>query len=165
MPQLSYCASQVRRLDHDRFLCALLAPAKARQALFALYAFNLEVASIREMVSDPLLGRIRLQWWREAVDGIYSARPARHPVVEPLGEAVRRFDLSRDHFERLLEARAFDLDDDAPADLDTLVGYAEDTSSSLSLLSLEALEVADGASRRAARHVGIAWGPTAWGGC
>lgn len=157
MTGLSYCAGQLRRLDHDRFLCLLLAPAAAREALFALYAFNLEVACIRELVSEPLLGRIRLQWWHEAVDGIYAGRPAPHPVVGPLAEAVRGFGLSREHFERLLEARAFDLDDDAPADLDALIDYAEGTSASLSLLSLEVLGVDDVASRRAARHVGIAW--------
>ncbi len=160
MAHLSYCARQVRRLDNDRFLCALFAPADRRWALFALYAFNLEVARIREAVSEPLAGRIRLQWWRDAVAGVYAGTPPHHQVVVPLAEAIRRFGLDRAPFERLLDARAFDLEDRAPADLEALVAYAEGTSATLTALSLDILGAGDEAAREAGRHVGIAWALT-----
>jgi phytoene synthase len=156
-PRLSYCAEQIRRFDNDRFLCTLFAPPAEREALAAVYAFNVEVARIRESVVEPLLGEIRLQWWRDAIEGIYSGRPSSHQVVVALDEAVRDFGLSRAHFERVLDARAFDLDDAPPPDLAALVDYADATSATLSALSLEVLG-ADGAGvRQAARDVGIAW--------
>jgi phytoene synthase len=156
-PKLSYCAEQIRRFDNDRFLCSLFAPAAEREALAAVYAFNVEVARIRESVGEPLLGEIRLQWWRDAIEGIYAGRPSSHQVVVALDQAVRGFGLSRCHFERVVEARVFDLDDAPPPDLAALVDYADATSATLSALSLEVLGADGDGVRRAARDVGIAW--------
>jgi phytoene synthase len=154
---LSYCARQVRRLDRDRYLTCLFAPAARRQGLFALYAFNLEVARTAEVVSEPMLGKIRLQWWRDALEEIHAGRPRRHEVIEPLAAAVRAYGLTRAHFERLIEAREFDLEQEPPESLAGLEDYAEATSAGLVLLALEVLGPGDEAGRRAGRHVGIAW--------
>ncbi len=81
MSQLSDCARLLRRYDYDRFLTGLFAPAGRREALYAVYAFNLEIARTREAVSEPMLGQIRLQWWREAIEEIYAGRVRRHEVV------------------------------------------------------------------------------------
>jgi phytoene synthase len=156
--RLSHCAAEVRRADRDRFLVTLFAPAAAREALFALYAFNHEVAKVRETVSEPMLGQVRLQWWREAIDGLYAGKVRRHPVVEALAE-TRRFapgGWSRTEFERLIDAREFDLAGRAPADLAELEGYCAGTSSSLLRLAGEALG-ADAASARALDALGIGW--------
>jgi phytoene synthase len=151
----------VRRHDRDRFLTALFAPVERREALFALYAFNFEVAKTREVVQQVLLGHIRLQWWREAIGEIYGGGPVRrHEVVDPLAEAIRRLALSRDWFDRLIAARAADLDDAPPANLAALEHYADETSGGLVRLALEILDARDGASMEAGRHVGIAWGLT-----
>ncbi|MCZ6863148.1 MAG: phytoene/squalene synthase family protein [Alphaproteobacteria bacterium] len=157
---LSYCAGQVRAHDRDRYLTATLAPADRHEALFALYAFNLEVARTREMVSEPMVGQIRLQWWREAVDGIYANSPRAHEVVRPLAAAVERYDLSRAYFETLIDAREFDLGDDPPATKEDLNDYAKDTSSTLMCLALEILGPRAGPAHKAANYVGVAWGLT-----
>jgi phytoene synthase len=159
-PGLSYCAAQVRRFDRDRFATVLFAPASRREALFALYAFNLEVARTRETVSEALLGRIRLQWWRESIAGIYAGAPRRHAVVDALTTAVGEHGLSRSHFDRLIDSRERDLDDEPPADLEALRDYAEGSSSTLVALALEALGVVPAAAFEAGRHVGIAWALT-----
>ncbi len=65
--ELSACGRIVRENDPDRFFCTLFAPPAKREALFALYAFNHELARVAESVSEPMLGEIRLQWWREAL--------------------------------------------------------------------------------------------------
>jgi len=156
----AYCVDRVRRYDDDRYLTTLFAPAPERLALNVLYAFNLEVARTREAVSEPLLGEIRLQWWREAIAGIYDGTPRRHAVVEPLAAAIAAHRLSRTYFDRLIDARAADLADEAPADLPTLVAYAEGTSATLAALALEVAGVEDEAADRAGRHVGIAWALT-----
>ena len=96
--QLSYPASLVRQHDHDRFLCSLFAPSEKREGLFALYAVNSEIARTREIVSEPMLGLIRLQWWREAIDSVYSDTPREHEVVKALHTLVQHTALSREYF-------------------------------------------------------------------
>ena len=157
---LSYCADLVRRHDRDRFLTAVLAPPGRREALFAVYAFNHEVAKVAEVVTEPIAGQIRLQWWREGLEGIYAGQPRAHQVAVPLSEAVQSYGLTRDHFEALLDARERDLDEMPPASLDDLEGYAEATAARLVQLALEVLEARDSPSQTAGRHVGIAWGLT-----
>jgi len=160
VPQLSYCAEQVRRFDHDRFLCTLFAPPVEREALSALYAFNVEIARVRETVREPMLGRIRLQWWRDAIAGIFAGSPQREPVAVALAETVARFALTREHFDRLIDAREFDLEDRPPATLDDLAGYAEATGAPLVTLSAEVLGARGGTVSEAAEHLGIAWALT-----
>lgn len=160
MPQLSYCAEQVRRFDNDRFICSLFAPAEEREAMAAVYAFNLEVARIREIAREPLLGHMRLQWWRDTVDAVFRGDPPRHEVALALAGAVGRFALDRQQFDRVLEARALDLDDLAPQTLNALIDYAAATSASLNALSLEILGETEEAVGKAANDVGIAWALT-----
>ncbi|WP_159460363.1 phytoene/squalene synthase family protein [Tistlia consotensis] len=160
-PRLSYCADLARRRDPDRYAAALFAPSARREALFALIAFNHEIAKTAEVVSEPLLGEIRLTWWQEALGELYDGRPRRHEVVEALAGAVAAHALPRALLERLVEARSADLDAEPPADLDGLERYCAETSATLLELQLAVLgaEGADWqeAARRAARQVGIAW--------
>ncbi|HTW54370.1 MAG TPA: phytoene/squalene synthase family protein [Stellaceae bacterium] len=158
---LSPVALIVRVHDRDRFQIALFAPAEAREALFALYAFNYEIARVRESVREPMLGQIRLQWWREAIDAAYGgAPPRRHEVAEPLTAAIRAHGLGRKHFARLIEARERDLDEAPPATLAALEDYAEGTSAPLIRLALEALGAATPQSLAAATEIGIAYALT-----
>ncbi len=159
-PRLSEPASEVRRLDPDRFLCTLFASEAEREDLFALYAFNQEVARIRETVSEPLIGQMRLQWWRDVMDAIYAGDAPRHPIALSLAEAVRRHELTRTLFDRLIDARADDLDDNPPPDTAALVTYAEGTSATLTALSLEVLGQRDGVAEEVSRKVGVAWALT-----
>jgi phytoene/squalene synthetase len=156
-PDLSPCAALVRRGDPDRFLSALTAPPDRRERLFALYAFNLEIARVAGMVSEPMLGLIRLQWWREALDEIFSDAPVRrHEVATPLAETIRAADLPRAPFDRMLDARARDLEPEPPADGPALHAYLEDTGGALLTLAAGALspEAGQGA---AARRAGFAF--------
>ncbi|PWC32407.1 phytoene/squalene synthase family protein [Azospirillum sp. TSO35-2] len=155
---LSYCGREVRKYDNDHFLAGLFAPADRREALFALYAFNLEIAKTREVVSEPILGQMRLQFWRDGIEAVYEDGPVpHHGVMDPLSEAARRLDLSRPLFDRLIDAREADLDDTPPADLSCLINYAEVTGAPLVQLALEVLGVRDATAMAAGRHVGIAY--------
>ncbi len=154
---LTYCADQVRRLDHDRYLCALFAPASEQPRLLALYAFNLEIARVREIVSEPVIGQMRLQWWRDALDEIAAGNVRVHPVAEALARAMDGRPVRARLFERLLAAREFDLGDEPPADLAALEVYAADTSSALLQAGLDLLGVGDTAANDAADRIGVAW--------
>jgi phytoene synthase len=134
-----YCLDQVRRFDRDRYLMALFAPAGRRGDLLALYAFNVEVARIRELIREPMMGAIRLQWWRDAVAEIYAGSGRRHQVVQALAAAAQRRSLSRAHLDRLLDAREQDMSPEPPADLAALTAYADATAGSLGRLTVEVL--------------------------
>lgn len=155
---LSENGNSVRRYDRDRFVTALFAPPAAREDLFTLYAFNIEIARIRETVSEAMLGQIRLQWWRDALDCMCRGDPAHHPVADDLSALIRRQSLPRPLFDRLIEARELDMQDQPPATMAQLKLYVEDSSAGLSALAALVLGGEDAATQEAARHVGQAWG-------
>jgi len=108
----------------------------------ALYAFNLEIAKTREAVSEPMIGLMRLQWWRDALAQIFEAgQPPHHAVAEALASAIATHGLDRNDFERLIEARERDLEDTTFASLDDLERYAEETAAPLFGLGLAVLGV------------------------
>lgn len=155
---LSHAASEVRRHDRERFACVLFAPPGEREDLLALYAFNLELARVREMIREPMAGMIRLQWWRDTIGGMFEGRsvPPAHPVAAPLAEAVARRRLALEPFERLIEARRRDLDDEPPADMAAMAAYAEATSVPLARIGAAILGLGEGATA-AAERVAVAW--------
>jgi phytoene synthase len=94
-------AALVRQHDPDRFLTALFAPSGQRDILLVLYAFNHELARAREVASQPTLALIRLQWWREVIDGAHR----RHVVATPLAAAIGAGLLQRADLHALIDAR------------------------------------------------------------
>lgn len=161
MPQnldLSYCAREVRAGDHDRFLTALFAPAACREHLFGLFAFNLELARIAESVREPMLGAIRLQWWREAVEDARQGIVRRNPIVEALAAIIHR--MPHAPVEHMIDARALDFADDPPESLSALVEYAAETGGAVTELAAHILspeEAIEGALRSSCQEVGIGW--------
>ena len=151
--------ADLRRQDPDRLYVALFAKGRLRQRLIGLHAFNLEVAATRERVSEPMLGQIRLQWWRDALDEIRSGEaPRKHPVVQSLAEWMpgagdEAFALARE----LVDARENDLEDAPFATLDALMAYVEATSAHLVRLGLMAGGVTDPAAHENARAAGRAY--------
>lgn len=134
---LPYCAQVVKDHDPDRFLLSLLSPESGREALWALFAFNYEIAKTREVVSDTQLGLIRLQWWRDAITAIYERGSVpEHDIVQALAKAIDAHDLPQESFETLIYAREFDLEDTLPAHLEGTLNYADFTSAPLMRLAL-----------------------------
>ncbi len=126
------CAALARKNDPDRYFLSLFAPAPARPAIWALIAFNAEIAKTREVVTETQLGHIRLQWWREELHKIYTnAAHQPHDILDALSIAIRAHGLPQDVFENLLYAREFDLEDTAPAHMEGVLKYADFTSTPL----------------------------------
>jgi phytoene/squalene synthetase len=157
---VAYCLEQIRRFDRDRFLVVLAAPRSVAPDLAVLAAFNLELALIRDSVSETMLGLIRLQWWREAIAGLFEGTPRRHAVVSALAEILARRPLPRARFDRMIDARERDLDPEPPADFAALESYAAETSGNLVALMLGVAGLDGEAETFAelARHAGIATG-------
>ena len=156
--RLSPVGARARAADYDRYLSALFAPNASREALFALIAFNHEIARIPEAVSEPMLGRIRLQWWRETLEAIHDGKPARrHEVAPPLADAIHAWGLDRSAFDEVLDGREADLEPDTPPDLAGLERYAAATGGALTALMLQASGVDGVSGLEAGREIGTAW--------
>lgn len=138
-----YCAELVRTADRDRYVAALFAPAEHRDALYALYAFNSEVARVREVAREPLPGEIRLQWWSDVLRGERSGEAQAHPVAAALLASIAQYRLSPDKLIDLVEARRFDLYDEPMATLAEFETYASKTSSALFALGAQILSSAE----------------------
>ncbi len=136
---LAYCAELVRAADRDRYLATLFAPEQQRGALHALYAFNVEIARVREAARQPLAGEIRLQWWTDVLRGERRDEANANPVAAALLASVERHGLSADALIDLIEARRFDLYDEPMATLADLETYASSTSSVLFALAAQVL--------------------------
>ena len=148
----------MRAGDKDRFLATLFAPQKYRRALYALYAFNLEVARTRELAREPMPGEIRLQWWRDALGGAGRGEVDAHPVAAALRDVVVRYRLPPRMLAELIDARSFDLYDEPMASLSYLERYAVHTSSALIELAARILcDGRDPAPSDLTRHAGIAY--------
>jgi len=135
----TYCSGLVRAADRDRFIASLFAPAEHRGALRALYAFNSEMARVREVAREALPGEIRLQWWSEVINGERGEEARANPVAAALLATIERHRLSAAKLIDLIEARRFDLYDDPMAGLADLEAYATRTSSALFALAAQVL--------------------------
>lgn len=151
-----YCEDLVRRFDEDRYLASIFAPASARPHLFAIYAWNFEVAKTAEIVSQPVAGQMRLQFWRDAIKEIYSGSVRDHPVARALAEAIRGHQLPRPLFDELIDAREADLEPAPFADMDALEAYADATSGNVMRLAADVLS-GDATPDDVARHAGVAY--------
>ncbi|UJW85974.1 phytoene/squalene synthase family protein [Devosia sp. SL43] len=153
----AHAAEALRKGDRDRYLSTLVLKGDDRDAVTALYAFNADVASIRERVSDPAPGEIRLQWWSDALDGEGHGVVRQNPVADALLDTVARYNIPAGTLHRLIAARRFDLYDDPMPDLETFEGYAGETTSTL--YQLAAMILNDGTQVEtgdAAGHLGVA---------
>lgn len=154
----TYCASQVKTHDYDRYLITLFAPEQVREGLFSLYAFNHEVAKIREAVSEPMLGEIRLQWWREAIEGIADNSPRNHEVVLPLNDVFHQKNLGKEDFIKIIDARTADIYDENPATLMDFEAYLGATSGNLMRLATQIIGETDEKILSLAYDMGLVWG-------
>jgi phytoene synthase len=156
--QLSYCADQVREHDPDRYLATLFAPAEAREPAFALYAFDHEITRVRHVVSEPIAGMVRFQWWRDALDAIAAGRPPAHPVVAALLARWPQFAPLRPRLHAAIDARELELTGEPPADLAALEGRLAAGCGEITLAAVELLGAVDEPTRAAARRLGLALG-------
>jgi phytoene synthase len=124
-----HCARLVREFDRERYLATLFAPARNRNALFALYAFNVEISRVRDLARESMPGEIRLQWWREILLGERAEEAASNPTAAALLET-----LGQDNSERLIaliDAHIFDLYNEPMPAISDLQSYAVATAGSI----------------------------------
>lgn len=158
----AFCTDLVRAQEFRTYAASLFVRPDARRAWMALAAFNAEVAHVRDHVSQPLPGEIRLQWWRDALTG--SSQAADHgavegnPVAAELLRAIALYDLPVEAFARLIDAHVFDVYDDPMPDMAALEAHCRDTSAAMYAMRAKVLGVNSPETARLAEHAGIAEG-------
>ena len=151
-------ADTVRHMDRDRYRAVLFAPHPQRDHLLALFAFNIELARVREEVSDATLGQIRLEWWREALERSEAGEMVGHPVADALGLARRRCVLPGDLLSDMIDARQSDLSATPMPDQTHLEDYLARTAGTVFQLGAYILGQRDAETAHLARHAGVAFG-------
>ena len=155
----SYLAQEARQADPDRYLCALLAPAERRPAVMALVMFNHELARVPEIVTQPMAGLIRYQWWREAFDEVAAGKRWRqHPVVEELALALQRGWVDATGLQALIDPREPMLDGTIGTEPVAIEGFATATSGKLQALTYRLLGGTDEREDEAATRIGTGYG-------
>ena len=154
----AFCADLVRAHDFERYASTLFVDADRRRALLALYAFNVEISRVREQVSQPLPGEIRLQWWTDMLAGAGHGGVEGNPVAAELLQTSGEFRLPAEPLLRLIEEHQFDLYNDPMPSMAALEGYVTETSSALFSLGARILEPPSAVIDHLARHAGLAQG-------
>ncbi|KAJ9147761.1 hypothetical protein P3X46_029884 [Hevea brasiliensis] len=157
----SSCVQQVRNYDYHHYLCLLELPPNMRKAAFALRALNVETARAMDVASDPRIGLMRLLWWQETIDKIYSNKLVEHPTAQALSSVISENRITKGWLKRSVEARINDARrgvTDIPETLEELEKYAEDTVSTMLYMTLQAGGIRSTAADHAASHVGKASG-------
>ena len=150
--------ANLKAVDPDRYRSALFADKSARERLMVLYAFHAELAKVPELVSEPMLGEIRYQWWRDCVEEIYAGKTVRkHEVATPLTDVLRGTEMPRFWVDRLIDGRARDLDPQPFANTDAARDYCAQTSGVLMQMAVHLL---GGNADDAVASAGEAWGLT-----
>ena len=156
----AFCAELVRSHDFPRYASTLFVPAPQRRALLALYAFNVEISRVREQVSQPLPGEVRLQWWTDMLAGAGHGGVEGNPVAAELGLAIRGWHLPVERLSRLIDEHQFDLYNDPMPSMAALEGYINDTACALFSLGAGIAGCQSEEIEHLARHAGLAQGIT-----
>lgn len=153
-----FCRDMVQQDDRARYETVLFAPRIQQAGLWALYAFNQEIAKTRESVSEPALGEIRLQWWRDVIGELREGTVREHPVVVALA-AAKPSDAVLSLLEGLIDARGQDLYDEGPADQAALENYADSVGGALCEAALRLCKAEEPCQEMvdAVRRSGSAW--------
>ncbi|MGB0906680.1 MAG: phytoene/squalene synthase family protein [Maricaulaceae bacterium] len=151
--------SGLKDKDPDRYRASLFAPKDMRARLHVLYGFHAELAKIPEIVSEPMIGAIRYQWWREAIAEIYEGKPVRkHEIATPLAAVLLEADVPRFWVDRLIDGRERDIDPEPFRSADETKDYAARTSGVLMQIAARLLD--DDFDAERALKAGEAWGLT-----
>ena len=148
-----HCRGLIAQFDKERHWASLYAPADRRNALYALYAFDHEISRVSSVVRELMAGEIRLQWWREVLEGKRDEEAAANPVAAALLETVRRYDLPAQQFIDVIDAHAAELYDDAQANIET---YGATTNGAIIALAARVLGGENADADHIASHIGIA---------
>ena len=146
----------VRAADPDRYFSSLFAPVQHRPYLYALYAFNHEITHVAESVREPMVGAIRLEWWRETVEQAAKGVPRPHDVARGLASLFEKREVRPASLNAIIAAREFDSSSEFFSGFAALEDYLDATGGALMRLAAELLDSDPRITREAALAYGLA---------
>jgi phytoene synthase len=152
----AHCRRLVAQSDKERYWAGLYAPAERRNGLYALYAFDLELAAVRERAREPMAGEIRLQWWREVLQCERAGEGAAHPVAAALVATMQTYGIAVSPLLALIDARGFDLYDEPMARVADFENYAAVTSGAILSAAAQILGTQGASADELCREAGLA---------
>lgn len=152
---ISPLAADLRTEDADSYLATLFAPAEKRQSLFALYAFSNELSRIRRIVSEPMAGLIRLQWWEDIIDDFECGKSVAHPVAVELERAFAKGDLNTAWLKRAIDGRRRAFEGEQALDIETFKRFLQEVGGSVTSAAAELLGAKDDHVIAVAGRVGL----------
>ncbi|KAH9002690.1 isoprenoid synthase domain-containing protein [Lactarius hatsudake] len=152
----AYCRDFVQKHDYEAYLVSHLYPADKRKGYFAIKAFYDELATVQDNVSSPIIGEMRMQFWRDAVKSLAVGRPPHHPIALALHDISQSTSLQSYHMRRIVDARAQELQGSSHLTVDSLIAHAESTTATHYYLLLSLLGLSSDTLSHAASHLGIA---------
>lgn len=154
---------ELQKLDYDRYISIIFAPKEYREDLVSVAQFNLEIAKVKNKVTEPMIGLIRFQWWREALEEIFdeSKTPRRHNIVQRLKKLATDYRLQSTDFLSVINAREKDLDASPFENLGEFKSYLIDTSFPLNKIFLDIVGIESDAIKQVVKDISYAWGITA----
>ncbi|MBL8540952.1 MAG: squalene/phytoene synthase family protein, partial [Betaproteobacteria bacterium] len=155
MNPFDYCTDKVAKRGTALFYATFQLPEAKRQAVAAIHAFRQEVQEAVVDISDPTLGTVKLQWWRNQIAAVFDGTP-QHPVASALQALVRTYTLPAPHFLALIDGIEGDLAMPRYPDLDTLVRYCDLTGAVPNALTAEILGYRDTRTIDCVRDLGTA---------
>ena len=152
----AHCRRLIAQADKVRYWASLYAPQDRRDGLFALYAFDLELAALRDRVREPMAGEIRLQWWREVLEGQRTEEAAANPVAAGLLSALQRHGIAAHPLLSLIEARRFDFYDEPIGTVGDFEKYGCATTGAIFNLAARILGDAEAQTEEICQQAGLA---------
>ncbi len=153
-------AALVRERDRDRYWSAVFAPAPKRPALHALYAFNTELDRIAGVISEPMAGQVRLQWWRDAIELAAPETRTGNPLADALSAAIVEHNLPKDRLIGMADGRIPAMFGDPPQDDRALKTTLYETEGAVFELAAAILGDRSETAKKAAGDAGVAYGLT-----
>ncbi|XP_055943348.1 NADH dehydrogenase (ubiquinone) complex I, assembly factor 6-like [Argiope bruennichi] len=153
-----YCQEVVRKYDYENYLCTLLLSEPVKSAAFAVRAFNVEIAQVRDSVSTSTIGEMRMKFWKDALDKTYNNNPPEQPVIQELAKVINRVKLSKSWLLRLIASRESLLTDKPFVSVKDLENYCDQAVVSIYYLILQASGISDVHCDHAASHIGKSQG-------
>ncbi|KAF9013285.1 isoprenoid synthase domain-containing protein [Cyathus striatus] len=151
-----YCRDLVRKHDYESYMISHFYPKEYQDAYFAIKAFSVELATVQDHVSNTMIAKMRMQFWRDTIKDIQNGRPPRHPISLALHQACQQFHLPSYHLKRVVDARDAELHTPTHLTVDSLTAHAESTSSTVLYLLLSLLSLPSSTLSHAASHLGVA---------
>jgi len=158
-----------RKYDSPSYTLQTFIPAAARDAYLAIRAFNVDIARVADSVSNPAIGAMRMQFWRDNINRTFAGSPPKQPAAVLLAHALEDLGhrtggkgrLSKPWFMKIISTREQYINNPPYPTITALESYAENTYSTLLYLTLSALPLTSITADHLASHIGKATGITA----